>query len=384
MITTPSAPPNDALDFENDACSVIEDSHRKAWNYIKNRGIKRPQWEPLFVAYLCAAMRDLANSWKPRISSIDPTLQLSVSAVFTHQSPYVEWSSGGNLDKCELADLVIAFVDKTSLPGSGFAMLVQAKQGDGSPLLLGSKSEKKQFHLLHHRPRFDVKAKSAPTGVSLPTTRNGHDLGLFYGMNPPKNAATNPPPWGNHRWNAGGDLSTAPVLNQVSVPTCLAKTLVRQLQGAEGWSFDLPPAHTPSWSYFTGKDDWAALINYLLEETFSKPLRSLRSMMRQPNRGNDHAMFLQSYSPARNAMFFYSDAPDEARNGEPLYWIADSPEHTQWMATDHSLNELGGGNSGGGSGNEGTDEFEPESGPISAVVFEIGKRRNDGNRAERE
>ena len=109
MITLNTA---QSAQFESDACTEIDNSHDLGWKDISSHSIPRPQWEPRFVAYLCAAMRDVARAWRPRIKHIHPGLSLRVSAVFTHQSPYVKWASR----RCELADLLVAFIDKTVRP----------------------------------------------------------------------------------------------------------------------------------------------------------------------------------------------------------------------------------------------------------------------------
>jgi hypothetical protein len=325
------------------------------------------------VAFLCAAMRGIARAWRPRICSISPGLTLNVSVVFTHQSPYVRWPS----DRCELADLLIAFVDKTSSPGWGYATLIQAKQADGSPVKLSTRSEQTQFHLLHKRPVFEVQAKSAPTSVVLPATRRAHDMALLYGTNPPKNATANPPPWSSHRWQTDGRLASAPVVNQVSPVTCLADTLVAQLQGNAGWDFSLPPSRSAGWSHFASspRDDWSMLVNYLLDATFKKPLKSLRKAMGQPRRGRHYPLYFQTRSPYGNTMFFYSDPSEEGEAYPPLDWIGDAADESDWFEVINSpLYELGG-SSGIRSGDPGKDDFEPDNGPISAIVFEIIKKR---------
>ena len=96
--------------------------------------------------------------------------------------------------------------------------------------------------------------------------------------------------------------------------------------------------------------------------------------MGQPNRGKNYPMFLQSYSPSGNAMFFYSDIPEDIENSHPLFWIDDAPDLSDWVEVSNSpLNELGGGSTGGGPDETELKEYEPENGPISAIVFEIDK-----------
>jgi hypothetical protein len=321
-------------------------------------------------------MGDIAKAWKPRIALINPKLRLSVSTVFTHQSPYVKWTTG----RCELADMLIAFIDRTSTAGSGYATLIQAKQADGNPAKLTTHSEKSQFHLLSRRPIFDVDAANAPKSVDLPTSRSGHDEGILYGVNPPKNAKKNPPPWGSHRWETGGSLATAPVVNQVSLVRCMAETLVEQLQGNEGWDFALPPTGS-DWTHFQSskhRDDWAMIINYLLETTFKKSLKSFAKMIKQPDRGRDDIMFMQTKPVNGLAMSFYQYAPEDFKAGSPLDWIKQAEEETsEWFpVSEPPLESIGGGEGGGGVFEDEEAEYEPSNGPISAIVFEIGETKD--------
>lgn len=360
-----------------DACTVIDRFHDACWKLITTRKVPRNQWEAWFVAHLCGSMCDVAKAWRPHIAKINPKLRLSVSSVFTHQSPYVKWSSG----RCELADLMIAFVDRTTTPRSGYASLVQAKQADGNPVKLSTKSEKAQFHLLQTRPIFDVDATSAPTKVVLPKLRSSHDKAIFYGVNPPKNLAANPHPWPSHRWQMGGDCTTAPIPNQISVTSCLAETLVEYLQGMKGWDFVLPPPGK-NWAYFAAspRDDWTMIINYLLEVTFAKPLKTFKTVIGQPDRGRDDVMFMQTRPKNGITMSFYQYAPEDFRDGAAMNWIEPADEEDpDWFDVSNSpLSEIGNGPSGGGPGNDdGRDEPEPGNGPISAIVFELGERADE-------
>jgi hypothetical protein len=140
-------------------------------------------------------------------------------------------------------------------------------------------------------------------------------------------------------------LVSAAVVNQVSPATCLADTLVEQLQGNEGWKFALSPSGSAGWSHFAGspRDDWSMLINYLLEATFLKPVKSLRKAMGQRQRGRDHRLYFQSRSPNGNTMFFYSDPPGDGEVFSPLDWIEDAADESDWFEVSNSpLAELGG------------------------------------------
>ncbi|MDA1277278.1 MAG: hypothetical protein O2960_24985 [Verrucomicrobia bacterium] len=83
------------------------------------------------------------------------------------------------------------------------------------------------------------------------------------------------------------------------------------MNGNEGWVFALSPAGK-DWQHFTGgpRDDWAMTINYLLETTFTKPLKSFRKIISQPDRGRDIPMFMQTRSNNGLTMSFYEYEPE--------------------------------------------------------------------------
>ena len=156
--------PATASTLIGDACDEIRHAHNKMWADINSKGVARPQWEPRFVAALCVCMGNVAATWKTTLLSAHPGHSVSVSAVFTHQTPQVEWPIGSPTRRCELADLLIAFIDRPA--AKGFATLIQAKQSDSNSVTLSSTSEKTQYDLLSGRPVFDVVAKSAPASVN--------------------------------------------------------------------------------------------------------------------------------------------------------------------------------------------------------------------------
>jgi hypothetical protein len=122
------------------------------------------------------------------------------------------------------------------------------------------------------------------------------------------------------------------------------------------------------------------MINYLLEVTFGKPLKSFQKMKKQSDRGRDYPMFMQTRPTNGLTMSFYHYAPEDFRNGIPLDWINPPvEEQPDWLSVSNSpLSEIGGGTGGRGPGDEGEDEYEPGNGPISAILFEIGEGANSG------
>jgi hypothetical protein len=230
--------------FVSDACRQIENSHDDAWNDITTAGLNRAQYEAQFVARLCAGAANIAAKWRPRIKKINASLRLSFASVFTHQSPCVKWST---IHRCELADLLIAIIDRTTRPGTGIATLIQAKQSDTSSTHLTTHSEKEQFDLLSGRPTFDVDAKSAPSGVDL--TSYGPDNALMYGLTPPDTTPANSSAWSSHRWDTADSLGSIATKYRISAGACLAECLVEELESKRGWNFSIPPTKK-DWSYF--------------------------------------------------------------------------------------------------------------------------------------
>ena len=377
---------SNAATLERDACQVLENDHTAAWARILGLGIGRAQWEPHFVAQLCGSMAGVARKWRPTLRSSYPRLQLKASIIFTHQSPYVKWTSLAGAKRCELADVLIAFIDRTGSPPQGAALLIQAKQSDSGRVVPTTSSEKKQFELLSTRPIFSVDAVAAPRTVDLQS--KSPDVALLYGLTPPATSPANPAQWIQDRWKTAHNLKMAGA-SHVNATHCLANTLVDLLNGNRGWSFDLPPPKS-NWRHFAGgsaQDDWSMLINYLLDRSFNNPVRVLKAVGGPGKRHTDHTLCLRGHTPKGQSMFCLLDLPATSHGTAPLEQIGDTPgsdcERTDgvWSSLhtapkpedlwwDHPL--WGGGNDDGGrSGDAETPGAEgPEDGPISAIVFE--------------
>jgi hypothetical protein len=248
--------PSEISAFLTDANAHIQRSHDIAWNYIKKAHLLRSQWEARFVYQLCESMPNLAAAWRRHIRAKDPSLRLNLSTVFTHQSPRAEWSRG----YCELADLLIAIIDHTRAPSTGYAMLLQAKQADSHPLILTEDREKKQFDLLSRRPVFDIRRSNAPKAIDL--SGYASDSALVYATSPPDNEKANPPPWCAPRWQVATGLAKLAGKYSVLPNETMAETMVEQLQSKRGWLFSLPPSKS-GWKHFTSSSETLVFAHQL-------------------------------------------------------------------------------------------------------------------------
>jgi hypothetical protein len=294
----------DASKLSSDACHEIGRFHDKAWSRVQGWSLKRrAQWEPCFVAHLCASMGDVARRWRHTLRTSHPGLQLTLSAVFTHQSPYVTWTSKSGQKRCELADLLVAFIDRTAAQPRGIATVIQAKQSDSGSVKLTTFSERKQFELLSEKPTFDVDAKAGPRSVDL--SRIAPDVALLYGLTPPDSPQP-APLWPPDRWHTADGLASIRGTYAVMASDCLATTLVQIVRGKRGWSFDLPPGGA-DWRHFTStstRDDWAILVNYLLQRSFTKRVKALMDAGSSGDRRKEHQMYFRATSSRGKPMLF--------------------------------------------------------------------------------
>ena len=339
----------DASMLRNDACHEIGRFHDKAWIQIQGWSLpRRLQWEPCFVAHLCASMGDVARRWRHTLRTSHPGLQLTLSVVFTHQSPYVKWTSKGGLKRCELADLLIAFIDRTAAQPRGIATVIQAKQSDTGSVKLTTTSEQKQFELLSERPTFDVDDQAGPTSVDL--SRKARDSALLYGLTPPDSPQA-APHWPHDRWHTAGKLASMRGTYAVMASDCLAATLVQMVRGKRGWYFDLPPGGA-DWRHFTGtspRHDWAKLVNYLLQRSFSKQVKALVDAGGSGDRRKEHQMYFRATSPRGKPMLFVQYLPKDARGPLPVDWLLSLAEEDtrdlespKWIASGPEEIWLGG------------------------------------------
>lgn len=362
-------------------------SQAKAWQHIESAGIRRPSWEPLFVAHLCRSVAGLASRWAPIVRALDPTAAFSALSVFTHQSPYVRWPAG----RCELADLLVAIID--SRHGAGHAILLQAKQADNGSTSLSSGSEKTQFQLLTGRPVFDVDQKDAPGPVDL--TGYSPDEALLYGLTPPD--AKRWPPiarwpsraswhwWSKFRgvapfreWETVMNLQSVAGSYVVHHDSALSEILVRLLHGDAGWAFTLPPVGA-DWRHFAAcspRDDWSMLINYLLERTAKLPLVQLRGVAGASSRGAEGPLWFRG---PQDKFAVVHHAADAAASTPLSHLVSAADAGRIEPSSDWRLADMPG---DGGDGDNPPpfmleeDDDGPRNGSISVLVLELGELRD--------
>lgn len=293
-------------------------------------------------------------------------MNLSMAAVFTHQSPQVAWPSrtASPPNRCELSDIAIVVIDRTKTQPYGRAILVQAKQATSTVVHL-SKKERRQHDLYTLRPVFDIRNVGSPSQLNLrPYTP---DYSLMYGL-----VSKHPAAMVSHSWP--WLASYGPGIRQgrysVSANADLPDVLVGILEGQCGWPFALPPSGV-NWQHFDTqkpRHDWTVLINYILEDTFSRALTTrLATAAGRAMRGQDVPMFYarrsvagQQFATTLGVVSSIADAAGAARAG-----IEDAGE---WAAADLATTLGDGGGFGGARDDDGGLRDE---GPLSVVVFEV-------------
>ena len=249
------------------AASEILHGHNTAWSSLRTS--YTTHYEPVFAAHLCASLSRLATPWGVALQQIDPTASLSISSIFTHQRPYVTFNSNGSAQQCELADVMVALIDRTN-PSNTLSrcIFVQAKRSDCPTITLIESNDLIQLHLYTNRPAFGVKRKNSPQNISFPNALP--DTALNYGITPPKyiQATAAPSAWGTDRWRLANALNGyANATVTASVP--LQDLLVDLLEGGAGYNFELS-SPGDSWTVlYQAGNKWSALINFILQDALA-------------------------------------------------------------------------------------------------------------------
>lgn len=365
-----------ASQLKHHACNSLSRAYLAAEADIAANQIDPRHHEARHVAHLCREIGVLAGNWRTAIANLLPGVTLSMSSVFTHQSPYVTWANGNKPPpKCELADLLVVVIDKTSSTPTGRAILIQAKMSKAGSIKLSSTSEQNQFELLTKRPLFDVVTEKSPKRINLKSS-SLPDSALLYGL------ATNHPyphiglychPWWRETWLVEDQLSRFTALAPITASDCLGSTFVSLLLGSVGWEFSFPPS-SQDWRYFNmqnPRDCWSELINYLLKDTFGKVLSKGHSRAAgRKTRGQEDVLCLISNSPLGRKMAFFTTSDTDSHllsnfedsDNAGIDW--EEANFQNWMESDRGF---GGGGRGDGDG-------FGEDGPISAIVIEVTRQ----------
>jgi hypothetical protein len=335
--------------------------------------------EVIMVSHFCLSMMDAARSWNVELQRIGKPYALTVSTVFTHQRPYVRFTSNSPNPGCEMADMLVVVVDRTTPAPTGTALLLQAKLSDQHYVNLTNASERKQFELFAQHPAFNMRA-GGPQGVILPlaTAR----AGLLYGITGaahigPRGVHIFPWPWHPHAWYNSSPIAGGGLTYRADARECIAHMLVDMLTMQAGSAF--VPSHAINTA---APSSWDDVINYLLQTTYYQPLNARnRANAGRPMRGDSVLMV----NRGSGGTFFAAHTTPSDPVG-PTAWIEvdaseDGPSKEAWREgsindVDYFLESLVKQFSSSSSGGGG-DVGEPpvgavqEYGSISTVVIEI-------------
>lgn len=352
--------------------------------YARHHGLVTPRaGEVIMVSHFCLSMMDAARSWNAELRRMGQPHALTVSTVFTHQRPYVRFVSPTVKLGCEMADMLVVVVDRTTISPTGTALLLQAKLSDQHHVTLRNDSEKKQFELFEQHPSFNLRA-GGPQGVQLAhTTASG---GLRYAITGaahlvPDGVHVFPWRWHPHAWFNSAAVAGSGLNYRVEARECIANMLVDMLTFSAGSAF--VPNHvintaTPS--------TWDDLINYLLRTTFHQTLNTRNpANAGRPIRG---AEVIMSYVDGGSERFLAAVSAPSDTDG-PVSWLgvgsvakedegARSAEReklelmlekmVERLVRDFTERPSGG---GGGDDKNPPDVEGETGGEISAIVIEI-------------
>lgn len=355
------------------AYKATEAAYSAGQSGIANKSVAPSLYEAFHVAQLCASIHKMAFDWRQELSLAMPNVGLSLSSVFTHQRPYVKWPNRSSTDpRCELADLLLVVIDRTGSHAINHAVLVQAKLSEFGCEILKDTGEQRQFDLFSQRPVFDLVRKDCPSQVNL--KQYSPDSALMYGLASKYscNLAARPMKLPvAETWFAADDLGR--VKNyEIDKSGYLAAVLVGLIQGSYGWPFELSP-RGEHWKYYEDlkrRDDWSMLINFLLEDTFSKPInRALQATVGQQARGQDSPLFLVTGTNSMKPSFFVSSG--FSQSSFTSQFEVSVTEGKDWVEGDLEGFFGGGGN---WSRDANPEIDDSDGGPISSIVIELSRK----------
>lgn len=233
------------------------------WSYRRNPSLSVPE-EDYVASLILVALPSIAKAWKPLFQQWNIKIQLT--GVFCHQTPKASYQFGSKKVSPELADLLIVR-KHTDLEHKSrqIAVLIQAKMSDNGEIKLVSNDP--QLYLYNSWPSFTLLGHSAP--------KEDFFLGQFPGqaMYAGIKKGRAPDPHNNDAWAGFCPWAMMPPKQRGWVEDSLSFYLTRMLKFEVGRDF---------YDTSTTGCHWSRLIEYLLEVTFSLPLRT-RDIRRTPD-----------------------------------------------------------------------------------------------------
>jgi hypothetical protein len=248
------------------ACAdvAIWNSHQNAfdWDYRRDPTLKPPE-EDFVASLILRGLPQLDSLWRPLFHQWG--MRLSLIGVFCHQTPMASFHRDGKNEAPELADLLIVRRHQSRThPSKQVAVLIQAKMSDKGQIKLPAHDP--QLVLYTTWPEFTLKGQKKPT-TQFAIGRDRHQA-LYSGI-----GTESPHPAHNDGWAGFCPWAMMPPEKQGWVEESLSGYLVKLLNFEAGREF---------YEVGTTGCHWSELIHYLLEKTFSLPLRTRDMRLRDP------------------------------------------------------------------------------------------------------
>lgn len=136
---------------------------------------------------------------------------------------------------------------------------------------------------------------------------------------------------------------------------------------------EITRSHVDALSEISAKNINSTLVNYLLAQTFAKPLSaSLRASIGRLSRGQEDIVHLASTNSVGQRMFFIGHGMADSTSAQHFgSGVENDNDDWQVVSPDEGPAFDGGGGSGEG-GEQVIANEPPEGGPLSAILFEVG------------
>jgi hypothetical protein len=184
-------------------------------------------------------------------------MYLSLSGIFCHQTPKASFNRSGAEEAPELADLlVIRRHEDADGHAKQVAVLIQAKMSLRGEIKLPARDP--QLHLYTTWPEFTLQGQKAPS-IRFALGRDSAQA-IYSGIR-----KRPPDPDDNHAWAGFCPWAMMPPQRRGWVGDSLSSYLLKLLNFEAGREF---------YQKGTSGCHWSEVVHYLLETTFSLPLRT--------------------------------------------------------------------------------------------------------------